>query len=138
MYSLNKSILSFAVANDFVVNMNKVCYKLGQQLQPFTFFSNEIQKKYGVLDFTEFADFLNPNISLLDMIYSMRKDEYAKFNIYATYDFLQKKTLFYDYLLSASMCYIEIPKYVTKEGNAVHTYDKFLATKNPAIMNSRI
>lgn len=71
-YGLNYSVKSFAVANDFVVNTNKACYALGQQLLPFCLYANEDQKKYGVLDFATFQAFLNPQISLIDEIVEYR------------------------------------------------------------------
>lgn len=134
MYSLDKSIMSFAVANEFVQNMNKVCYKLGQAYQPFCFFANDSQKQYNVLDFTTFNGMLDQSKNMLDEISELRREEYTKFGIYLGVNDLTKKTLFYDYLMSISVCYIEIPKYHTKDGFAQSTYDKFLVTKNPAVM----
>ena len=135
MYGLNASIQSFAVANDFVKNMNKVCYKLGMGYQPFCFFANDKQKEYNVLDFINFKGFLDTNKSFLDEIADLRRDAYKQSGIYLSEtDKDIKRTLFIDYLLSISICYVEIPKYVTKNGINQHTYDKFLATKNPAIM----
>lgn len=134
MYSLNKSILSFAVANDFVQNMNKVCYKLGQGYQPFCFFANDSQKDYGVLDFTTFNGFLNPDKTLLDEIVDMRTEAYKNTGIFLGNSDDLKKTIFIDYLLSISICYIEVPKYIRKDGLAQRSFDKFLVTKNPAVM----
>lgn len=134
-YGLNYSVKSFAVANDFVVNTNKACYALGQQLQPFCLYANEEQKKYGVLDFATFSAFLNPEISLIDEITEYRKNVFKDFGISVnTSDDLKKKLLFYDYLMTISICYVEIPKYVTKDGMPMATFDKFLCTRNPAIM----
>lgn len=134
MYGLNRSILSFAVSNDFVQSMNKICYKLGQGYQPFCFFANDTQKKYGVLDFTTFNGFLDSNITLLDEIANMRREVYKSLGIIMSATDLAKKTLFIDYLMSISICYIEIPKYTRKDGMAQKTFDKYLVTKNPAIM----
>lgn len=134
MYSLDKSILSFAVSNDFVQNMNKVCYKLGQGYQPFCFFADDKQKEYGVLDFTTFNGLLDSSKSLLDEIFEMRKEVYKSNSIFLGDDEKVKKTVFIDYLMSISICYIEIPKYTTRDGLPQRTFDKFLVTKNPAIM----
>lgn len=134
MYSLDKSILSFAVANDFVQNMNKVCHKLGQGYQPFCFFADKNQKEYNVLDFTTFNGLLDSSKTLLDEVVDLRRDVYKNNGIFLGSDDEIKKTLFIDYLLSISICYIEIPKYTRKEGVAQRTFDKFLVTKNPAIM----
>lgn len=136
-YGLNYSIKSFAVANDFVVNTNKACYALGQQLLPFCLYANEDQKKYGVLDFATFQAFLNPQISLIDEIAEYRHQAFKDTGINVDIrDELKKKLLFYDYLMTISICYVEIPKYVTKEGMPMATYDKFLCTRNPAIMGA--
>lgn len=136
-YGLDYSIKSFAVANDFVINTNKACYALGQQLQPFCLYANDEQKQYGVLDFATFSAFLNPEISLIDEIVEYRKGVFKDFGINInTSDELKKKLLFYDYLMTISICYVEIPKYVTKEGMPMATFDKFLCTRNPAIMGA--
>lgn len=136
-YGLNYSVKSFAVANDFVVNTNKACYALGQQLLPFCLYANEDQKKYGVLDFAIFQAFLNPQISLIDEIVEYRHQAFKDTGINVDIrDEVKKKLLFYDYLMTISICYVEIPKYVTKEGMPMATYDKFLCTRNPAIMGA--
>ena len=104
IYGLNFSIKSFAVSNEFVTKTNKVCYALGQQLRPFCFYANDSQKQANVLDFATFAGFVGSS------------------------------HLLYDYLMSISACYVEIPKWSTKEGMHIQTFDKFLCTKNPSIM----
>lgn len=134
-YGLDASIKSFAVANDFVINTNKACYQLGQNLQPFCLYANDSQKEFGVLDFATFNGFFNEGQSLIDEIVDYRQKAYKDFGInISTDDELKKKLLFYDYLMTISICYVEIPKYVTKNGVAQATFDKFLCTKNPAIM----
>ena len=136
-YGLNYSVKSFAVANNFVVNTNKACYALGQQLMPFCLYANEDQKKYGVLDFATFQAFLNPQISLIDEIVEYRHQAFKDTGINVDIrDEVKKKLLFYDYLMTISICYVEIPKYVTKDGMPMATYDKFLCTRNPAIMGA--
>lgn len=136
-YGLNYSVKSFAVANDFVVNTNKACYALGQQLLPFCLYANEDQQKYGVLDFATFQAFLNPQISLIDEIAEYRHEAFKETGINVDIrDDVKKKLLFYDYLMTISICYVEIPKYTTKDGMAMSTFDKFLCTRNPAIMGA--
>lgn len=136
-YGLNYSVKSFAVANDFVVNTNKACYALGQQLMPFCLYANEDQQKYGVLDFATFQAFLNPQISLIDEIAEYRHEAFKETGINVDIrDDVKKKLLFYDYLMTISICYVEIPKYTTKDGMAMSTFDKFLCTRNPAIMGA--
>ena len=135
MYGLNHSIKSFAVANDFVVNTNKACYQLGQNLMPFGIYINDTQKENGVLDFAGFESFSNPAISLVEEIANYRYEVYKNNGMFIDLnDDLIKKYLFFDYLMTISICYVEVPKYVTKNGVAQATFDKFLCTRNPAVM----
>lgn len=137
VYGLNFSVKSFAVANQFVMDTNKVCYALGQQLTPFCIFGRDAQISNGVADFTAFQGVVDPSKTLLDEISSYRADVYR--NSGMSIDFssdIKKKLLFFDYLMTISMCYVEVPKYATKDGRAYHTYDKFLCTRNPAIMGA--
>ena len=137
MYELVSDIKSFAVANDFVKQTNKACYELGKRLMPFCIFANDTQKAEGVLDFATFQSFNNPNTDLVTEIADYRSSLYRDCGIcFNMSDPLQRKLLFYDYLMSVSVCYVEIPKYVTKNGVASETYDKFLCTRNPAIMGT--
>lgn len=137
IYGLDKSIKSFAVANDFVINTNKACYALGQQLTPFCIYANETQKANGVLDFATFSGFADNSVSLLDEIVNYRKDVFRDFGIMVdTSNELKKKLLFYDYLMTISICYVEVPKYTTRDGVHMATFDKFLCTRNPAIMGA--
>lgn len=132
-YGLNESIKSFAIANEFVVQSNKACYKLGQSLMPFCVFrDNEAQEQYNVPDIANFGAFMNPEITLVDEIYAERAESYKEVGISVTEE--EKKYVFFDYLLSISACYVEVPKYTTKDGMAMPTYDKFLCTRNPSIM----
>lgn len=133
IYGLNFSIKSFAVSNEFVTKTNKVCYALGQQLRPFCFYANDSQKQANVLDFATFAGFVGS--SLLSDIVDYRHDVFKNFGINVDVnDDMKKKLLLYDYLMSISACYVEIPKWSTKEGMHIQTFDKFLCTKNPSIM----
>lgn len=135
IYGLNKSIKSFAVANDFVINTNKACYKLGQNLQPFCIYGNETQEKFNVIDFSKFTGFVDQSKSLLDEIVDYRREVFKNFGLGVdTSQDIKKRLLFFDYLMSISICYVEVPKYVTKDGLPMTTFDKFLCTRNPAIM----
>lgn len=137
VYGLDKPIKSFAVANQFVETTNKACYALGQQLQPFCMYANEKQKEYKVIDFAEFTGFVDNTKKLIDEIVDYRIDSYKDKNIYFNLsDPLQKKLIFYDYLLSISVCYIEVPKWTTKNGYQQESYDKYLVTKNPALIGT--
>ena len=135
MYGLNHSIKSFAVSNDFVVNTNKACYALGQQLSPFCFYANDKQKEFGVIDFTSFNGMIDESKSLVSEIADYRKEVFKNVGISVdTSDKLKQRLLLFDYFLTISICYVEVPKYMTKNGVATPTFDKFLATRNPALM----
>lgn len=138
-YGLGYKIQSFAVANDFVVRMNKGCFQLGKSLQPFCFFANDTQNQWGVLDITQFSGFVDSSKTLVQEIAEYRRGIYNNINInfgMLPYSADIDKALFYDYLLSVSLCYIEIPKYITKNGVRQKTYDKFFATRNPSVMGA--
>lgn len=139
-YGLGHKIQSFAVANPFIISMNKACYQLGKQLQSFSILCNDIQRSSGVLDLATVNAMVDSNELVMNEIAKYRAEVYEDvFNtkIYFDKDSRTKeKYLFMDYLLSSCICYIEIPKYVTKNGVAQQTYDKFLVTKNPAVMGT--
>lgn len=136
-YGLNYPEKSLAIANDFVVTTNKACFQLGKALKPFCIYADEEQKKYNVIDFSKFQGMLDANRTLEDEIVDYRDSVYSNYNMYFDKEeMLNRKLLFFDYLLSVSICYVEIPKWVTKDGQRSPSYDKFLATKNPALMGT--
>lgn len=122
VYGLDAEVRSLAVANEFVSTMNKVCYALGEQLQPFDFFRD------GVVDFSTFEGLAGQS-SLLDEIRAFREES-------AGYKMPNDKWMLFSYLLSVSVCYVEVPKWVTKMGVRTATYDKFLCTRNPKLMGA--
>lgn len=134
VYGLNFSVKSFAVANPFVEQLNKVCYALGQQLQPFTLLAGETEQQYGLYDLAQFEGFVDKSKTLYDEIVEYRQEVYKSSGMCLALTEDVKKVLFIDYLMTISMCYIEIPKFITKEGVAQRTFDKFLVTRNPAVM----
>lgn len=136
-YGMDFSIKSFAVANEFVQGTNKSCYMLGTQLMPFSIYNTEEQTKAGVVDFAKFNGCLDETKTLEDEITGIRGSQYRDFGI--SLDLTNpetKKMLMYDYFLATSICYVEIPKYITKNGVSSPSYDKFLCTRNPAIMGA--
>lgn len=133
-YGLDYSIKSFAVANDFVSTMNKGCNAFGKNLKSFCFYPNEEQRKFGVTDFNEFNGFIDSSKTLLKEIADFRREQYANQGCFLPDEDKIDKALLFDYLMTISICYIELPKYVTRENIVQQTYDKFLVTKNPAIM----
>ena len=125
MYSLDTEIKNFAVTNEFVKITNDVCYKLGTILKPFSIYAQNPKQ----IDFATFKGILNPDQFITDEIANIRRNKFPG---------ADTKYLFIDYLLSASICYVEIPKFITKDGKPTHTYDKFLCTRNPAIVRQWI
>lgn len=134
MYSLDCSIKSFAVANESVKTLNKVCYQLGKTLKPFCVCADKYQLNAGVMDLSKFAGFINSNMTLLDDIAENRKEIVGVSGLELTDDL--KKTLFYHYLMSISICYVEVETWKTVQGERTITYDKYLCTRNPAIMGA--
>lgn len=134
-YGLDFSIKSFAVANQFVEFSNKACYSLGTQLRPFGFNITDLQVQYGVLDIADFLGFLGEEKTISQEITDFRRGVFTGVGIHVdTSDPVKQKLLLIDYLMTISICYVEIPKYTTKEGFATQTFDKYLCTRNPAIM----
>ena len=121
MYSLDTEIKNFAVTNEFVKITNDVCYKLGTLLKPFSIYAQNSKQ----IDFATFKGIVNPDQFITDEIANIRRNLLPN---------ASTKYLFIDYLLSASICYVEIPKFITKDGIPTHSYDKFLCTRNPAII----
>lgn len=134
-YGLNFSVKSFAVANQFVQQLNKICYSLGTSLQSFTFLGGKTEQEYGVLDLSTFEGMIDSSKTIFDEIVEYRQQVYKNSGITVHLNDLSRKTLFFDYLMTISICYVEVPKYATKNGVAQKTYDKYLVTRNPYIMS---
>lgn len=121
-YGLDFDVKSLAIANGFVSTLNKVCYTMGENLQPFDFFRD------GVFDFSQF-DGLCGQGSLIDEIKEYRKSAFD-------FEVRADKWALYNYFLTVSVCYVEVPKWTTKMGVRQATYDKFLCTRNPKLMGA--
>lgn len=135
-YGLSFPVKSFAVSNELIVNLNKLCYNLGGAMRPFCFFATEKQKELGVVDINTIGG-LAGGSSLLEELTDYRCNLFRSEGLIidkSNED--KKKFLLYDYLLSTSICYVEVPKYKTQDGIAMATYDKFLCTRNPHIMGA--
>lgn len=138
VYSLDGSIKSFAVENEFTKTLNKVCYKLGTQLVPFCVLPNEaVYIDNKVLDITSFGGIEDSSISLLDDVVNSRIKALQDNGIGLVRNTKGlERTLFFQYLLSVSICYVEVRKWKTTNGVRHTAYDKFLCTRNPAIMGA--
>lgn len=134
-YSMDCSIKSFAVANEWSATLNKICYKLGKQLKPFSLLSDEYQEKYGVLDLAKCGGLIDQTMPMIDEVAKVRNEEYGIIKK-AELDDKDKRALFIHYLMATSICYCEVEKWKTTNGVASKTYDKFLCTRNPAIMGA--
>lgn len=134
-YGLNGKVRSFAMENVFTTELNKVCYSLGKQLRPFCLYADEYQKQKGVLDLSTFGGFNNSGVTLFEDIVSERIQSLKTQGVgfMGVTDEL-KKTLFYQYLMTVSICYVEVEKWHTVNGVNQPTYDKMLVTRNPQIM----
>lgn len=138
VYSLDGSIKSFAVENEFTKTLNKVCYKLGTQLVPFCVLPNEaVYVDNKVLDIASFGGIEDSSISLLDDVVNSRIKALQDNGIGLVRNTKGlERTLFFQYLLSVSICYVEVRKWKTTNGVRHTAYDKFLCTRNPAIMGA--
>lgn len=136
VFSLEGNIQSLAVANDFVVTLNKACFALGKAKRPFGFYNSEEKRKYQVIDFVDFQGVINPQNSLESEIVTERLTQLKSGGVTLnTAMQVTNKTLVLDYLLSTCVCYCETPKTVVKKsGGVTKTYDKYFATKNPRLM----
>ena len=134
-YSMDCAIKSFAVSNEWSATLNKICFKLGKQLRPFSLLSDEFQEKYGVLDLAKCGGLLDQTIPMIDEVAKVRNEEYHIVKK-SELDDRDKRLLFIHYLLATSICYCEVEKWKTTNGVASKTYDKFLCTRNPAIMGA--
>lgn len=137
LFGLTGDVASLAIRNVFSETLNKVCYTLGQRLTPFCFFADEKRKQHNVLDFCskDFEGMSGTRRPLHDEIVEFRIDQLKSDGItLGNRTPSIDKALFFDYLLSESVCYVEVPKYTRKEGKPTPTFDKFFATKNPRLM----
>lgn len=138
--SINKSELR--VNNSFCDQLSMVAKVMGTRLTPFRFgmvMGADASKDSGVLHLEGaqgLAGVYNTIFSEI-VVYRMQQLEERgmKFECDPNTVTPLSLSLFYDYLLSVSICYIEIPKTITKNGVKSDTYDKFLATKNVALIS---
>lgn len=138
-YDLDGGIKSFAVDNEFTRTLNKVSYKLGKDLVPFCILGDEYQKKHNLADLAEFGGFEDSSKTLIDDVYTVRKEVLQSSGIGLSEDdnlSALKKTIFFQYLMTVSICYVEVEKWKTTNGVSQPTYNKFLCTRNPALMGA--
>lgn len=73
--------------------------------------------------------------TILERLREYRLGLYRTQGIYNC-DSMSMQYVLYDYLLSAGVCYVEIPKWKTENGIPKRTFDKGFYTKNPFIIAS--
>lgn len=134
-YDLTGEVASLAIRNNFTETLNKVCLALGQKLQPFSFFNTDVQNAHGVLDLSALDGMDNPEMTIFNEIFSVRSEYLKSRGVYLSTPMdTIKRAVFFDYMLASSICYVEVPKYATKNGIPQQTFDKFLATRNVKLM----
>lgn len=129
MYELGGNVRSFSFENGFTTTLSKVAYKWGQTLTPFCIYADEYQQ--GVLDVTSFSGLEGKGL-LVDEVFEARKAVFEQEGIRITD--AMKKAVFLQYLLTVSVCYVEIEKWKTQLGVPTPTYDKGLYTRSPRLM----
>lgn len=136
-YDLTGAVKSFSVENIFSTEMSKLAYKLGENIKPFCFVADKFQKESNVIDLITFGGFDNSSITLLDDVVNERISSLSTSGIgFSEVTDDLKKTLFYQYLITMSVCYVEVECWKTRNGSSTPSYDKFLVTRNPALMSA--
>lgn len=137
--SINKSELR--INNLFCDQLSKVATVMGTRLTPFKFGSimGTVEPNTSVLHLEKAQALAGVGTSIYNEIVEYRKQQLKDRGMIFECDTNTSSplalSLFYDYLLSISVCYIEIPKTITKKGVVSNTYDKFLVTKNVALIS---
>jgi len=134
VYGLSQDIASFAVANEFTRHMNNGCKALGSKLVPFSISSGIEKHAKETVDLAKFDGLVNGESTIFSEITSYRRKKYSEVGVFLPNEPKINQILFVDYLLTVSVCYLEIPRYTTVGGENQRKYDKFFATKNPALM----
>ncbi len=135
IYNLDGEITSLAVANSFILVLNKMAKQWGDSLTPFCIFGSVKQRQAGVVDLRRYMGLLNKEDKLVNEVVKQWGGELQSQGVDVDIDDSGvKKLLFFDYLLHASACYVEVPKYAKINGMPTHTYDKFIATSNIGVI----
>lgn len=137
-YGLDFPVASFAISNEFNIMANKVCYRLGKNLTPFTIFARDFAREHKVTDFAQFGGIVDHNKTMIHEISEFWGNTLESMGYTIDRDDpLTLKHLMIDYMLTTSICYIEVPKYVRGKDMIGHnSYDKYLATKNPKLLTA--
>ena len=133
VYSLTEGLGDISVINHFTKTLSSVAYNLGLQLRPFNILNTKEESENGLLDIAEFQGMLGGTDNIFNEVAKERMMQLQGQDVYFGEDVMVdiKETMFYDYLLSSSICYIEFTKLATnKSGVQYVKYEKFLATRN--------
>lgn len=130
-YDLTGEVVDLSIHNTFTRTLDCVGSYMGENLRTFGFFLDEVQVKHGVTDVALAPGLFDKTVPLYVDVANHRRDMLRQQGIFVSdQSEHMNKMLFYDYLLTSCVCYVEVPKMVEKNGTLVKTYDKFLGTKN--------
>lgn len=132
-YSLDGDLGDISVINEFTKTLSNVAYNLGLQLRPFSILGTEEDSKNGILDIAEFQGMTGGKDNIFNEVAKERMMQLQGQDSYFGEDVMVdiKQTMFYDYLLSSSICYIEYTRLGTNKAGVQYVkYEKFLATRN--------
>lgn len=131
-YRLDGEVASLAIRNRFTECLNNVAYNLGVSLKPFCFYANTTQVEHSVIDLCNVGLDAGSETTIFNDIVAVRREQLALEGVFlpTEIDLETKRLLFLDYMLSVSVCYIEIPKFITKNSRRQLAYEKFFATNN--------
>ena len=101
----------------------KFAYASGKQMIPFGIFLSKVQQDKGVTPVLKLTGFGGREETLVKRISDYWSEQVG-------IEDLSVKWLLIDYFLTLGACYVELPKFTTKEGMSTPTFDKFIATKN--------
>lgn len=127
-YAFNRSQLDeLGYQTKFRAVMEDVAYKIGISLKPLTFYALDAQKGKGVLELGYFNG-LNGSGRTLEREVESEWDTGCPA--------MNSRTAFLDYLLSTSVCYVELHRGHRINGKVEQTYSKNLVTRSPDLVQN--
>ena len=136
VYGITQDTAAFAVVNDLTNYLYDGCKLLGEKLMPFSISSGVAKHAEATLDLAQFQGLVNSESTIFSEVTSYRRKKYSEIGVFLLIEDSVNKALFIDYLLTISVCYVEVPRDTTIGGENQRKYDKFFATKNPTLMGA--
>lgn len=130
-YDLSGEVTSLRIKNNFSDIVLEASKALTTQLKPFTFLATQAQADAHVTDFSTINGLDKPELSIKADIAYHRLSELNTVGIFIpklTDTYID--TLYLEYLLASSVCYVEEPTQKEVQGVVTLGYNKFLATRN--------